>query len=306
MAGVSAAAAAAAWWASDSAPYPYAQHWILDLPLPFLTQERLNGLLRPQPGLRVLEIGPGTGLQALEVAPQLGPEGTLEIVDIQQQMLDHVMRRAADRGIGNIVPTLADARHLPYESASFDAAYLVTALGEIPDFPAALQELRRVLKPTGRLVVGEFFDRHQVRPAALAHHANAAGLHVTRQIGTVVGLLRPAGTMCVGRREPSPAGSGRYRGGTAGDGCRPPLIPRRVGPVEDDHDRRRPVALPLAHPCGHRPANQLPAAVPRTDGGTRCIRPWPIRLPCGYSSSRLAPHSSSGVNRSEIELMQYR
>ncbi|GAA3804025.1 hypothetical protein GCM10022403_042470 [Streptomyces coacervatus] len=194
LAGVSAAAAAAAWWASDSAPYPYAQRWILDLPLPFLTQERLNSLLRPQPGGRVLEIGPGTGLQALEVAPRLGPDGTLQIVDIQQQMLDHVMRRAADRGIDNIVPTLADARELPCESASFDAAYLVTALGEIPDFPSALKELRRVLKPTGRLVVGEFFDRHQVRPAALAHHANAAGLHLTRQIGSVMAyyaLLEP-------------------------------------------------------------------------------------------------------------------
>ncbi|MFF7354011.1 class I SAM-dependent methyltransferase [Streptomyces filipinensis] len=208
LAGVSAAAAAAAWWASDSAPYPYAQRWILDLPLPFLTQERLNGLLRPQPGLRVLEIGPGTGLQALEVAPQLGPDGALEIVDIQQEMLDHVMRRAADRGIGNIVPTLADARHLPYESASFDAAYLVTALGEIPDFPAALQELRRVLKPTGRLVVGEFFDRHQVRPAALAHHANAAGLHVTRQIGTVMAyyaLLEPCASAGGGQLQQVPA-----------------------------------------------------------------------------------------------------
>lgn len=183
VASVCAAAAVGAWWASDSAPYPYSQRWLLDLPLPFLTLRRLDGMLEVQPGERVLEIGPGTGLQSLHVAPQLGPEGRLDIVDIQQSMLDHVMRRAADRNITNIVPTLADAHLLPFPAGAFDAAYLVTALGEIPDPALTLSELSRVLKPGGRLVVGEFFDRHQIRPAHLIGHASAAGLRASRRIG---------------------------------------------------------------------------------------------------------------------------
>ncbi|GAA1992025.1 class I SAM-dependent methyltransferase [Kitasatospora viridis] len=194
LAGASAAAAATAWWVTDSAPYPYAQHRLLDLPLPFLSWERLAEQLQPLPGERMLEIGPGTGLQSLQVAPRLGADGRLDIVDIQQEMLDHVMRRAAGSGLDTIAPTLADARELPFDDATFDAAYLVTALGEIPDVPAALSELRRVLKPTGRLVVGEFFDRHQIRPAALARQANAVGLHVIRQSGPALAyfaLLRP-------------------------------------------------------------------------------------------------------------------
>ncbi|MFJ4673437.1 class I SAM-dependent methyltransferase [Kitasatospora purpeofusca] len=202
LAGASAAAAATAWWVTDSAPYPYAQHRLLDLPLPFLSAERLAEQLQPLPGERILEIGPGTGLQSLQVAPRLGADGRLDIVDIQQEMLDHVMRRAAGSGLGTIVPTLADARELPFEEATFDAAYLVTALGEIPDVPAALSELRRVLKPSGRLVVGEFFDRHQIRPAALARHANAAGLHVVRQSGPALAyfaLLRPCTSGSGGR-----------------------------------------------------------------------------------------------------------
>ncbi|WP_405974448.1 methyltransferase domain-containing protein [Streptomyces sp. NBC_00988] len=181
--GAAATAAVAAWWLTDTAPYPYAQRWLLDLPLPFLTLRRLDGMLKPQPGERILEIGPGTGLQSLHVAPQLGATGRLDIVDVQQEMLHHVLRRAGAQGIGGIVPTLADAHRLPFGDGTFDAAYLVTALGEIPDPVVTLTELRRVLKPDSRLVVGEFFDRHQIRPARLIGHAAAAGLRVGQLIG---------------------------------------------------------------------------------------------------------------------------
>ena len=69
------AALAAAWWLGDTAPYPYAQRGFLDVPLPFLTADRMDAVLRPRPAERMLEIGPGTGLQSLHVAPQVGPEG---------------------------------------------------------------------------------------------------------------------------------------------------------------------------------------------------------------------------------------
>jgi ubiquinone/menaquinone biosynthesis C-methylase UbiE len=178
-----AGAAAAAWWWTDSAPYPYAQRWLLNVPLPFLTNRRLDALLGARPGERVLEIGPGTGLQALHVAGVLGARGRLDIVDIQQPMLDHVMRRAAARTISPIVPARADARDLPFEDASFDAAYLVTVLGEIPDPGVAVREIRRVLRPGGRLVVGEFADRHYVPLVTLLGYANDAGLRPSAWLG---------------------------------------------------------------------------------------------------------------------------
>ena len=121
-AGASAAiAAAAAWWYTDSAPYPYAQHRILDLPLPFLTSRRLYALLAIRPGERTLETGPGTGLQALHVAGLLGDQGRLDIIDIQDQMLEHVIRRARAADITSITPARADARQLPFPAATFDA-----------------------------------------------------------------------------------------------------------------------------------------------------------------------------------------
>ncbi|MDH6113712.1 SAM-dependent methyltransferase [Kitasatospora sp. MAP12-15] len=194
LAGGVTAAAVAAWWLTDSAPYPYSQRWLLDLPLPFLTLGRLDSVLQAKPGERILEIGPGTGLQSLHVAPQLGVSGRLDIVDIQQEMLDHVMRRAEQQGVANIVATHADAHQLPFEDGSFDAVYLVTALGEIPEPQVTLAQLRRVLKPTGRLVIGEFFDRHQIRASSLLGLADGAGLRVSKLIGppfAYYAVLRP-------------------------------------------------------------------------------------------------------------------
>ncbi|MGH3164625.1 MAG: class I SAM-dependent methyltransferase [Trebonia sp.] len=185
----SAIAAAAAWWYTDSAPYPYAQRRLLDLPLPFLTNRHLDAVLGVRPGERVPEIGPGTGLQALHVAGRLGDVGRLDIVDVQDVMLECVMRRAADRGIKSIEPALADARELPFPDATFDAAYLVTALGEIPDPQSAVRELRRVLKPAGRLVVGEFFDRHYVPLVDLLGYANAAGFQMSARLGPPLAYL---------------------------------------------------------------------------------------------------------------------
>ncbi|MEV5576453.1 methyltransferase domain-containing protein [Spirillospora sp. NPDC052269] len=182
-------AAAAAWWFGDKAPYPYAQRGLLDIPLPYLTCGRLDETLRPRPGERILEIGPGTGLQSLHIAPQLGPEGRLDIVDIQSEMLDHVTRRAEERGITNITATESDARTLPFDERTFDAVYLVTALGEIPDPDQVLSEAARVLAPTGRLVVGEFFDRHWIPFSRLHRLADASGLHLETRHGPTMAYL---------------------------------------------------------------------------------------------------------------------
>jgi ubiquinone/menaquinone biosynthesis C-methylase UbiE len=137
----------------------------------------LRSVLEPQPGERVLEIGPGTGYYTLDLAGWLGPEGKVEIFDLQQEFLDHVSGRASERGLENVVPTQGDATALPYEDASVDAVVLTAVLGEIPDPVAALREIRRVLKPSGRLVVGELFgDPHFTTRAALQRQAGEAGL----------------------------------------------------------------------------------------------------------------------------------
>ncbi|TML99438.1 MAG: methyltransferase domain-containing protein [Actinobacteria bacterium] len=187
--------AAALWWRRHPSACPYGQRFWVEAPHPLITRDRLLRVLDPRPGERVLEVGPGTGYYTLPVAERLGPDGRLELFDLQQEMLDHTLRRAGPLA-ARMHATQGDARSLPYPDASFDAAYLVTVLGEIPDQEAALRELRRVLKPGGRLVVGELaLDPHVVLPAALERRAAAAGLALERRDGTALGYfgrLRPA------------------------------------------------------------------------------------------------------------------
>lgn len=188
--GALALGAAAVWWRRHPSACPYGQRFWVELPHPFITRARLREALAPEPGERLLEVGPGTGFYTLPVAEWLGPSGRLDIVDVQQAMLDHTLRAASRRGVENVVATHADARALPFADATFDGAFLVTVLGEVPDQDVALRELHRVLRPGGRLVVGELFgDPHWVSPRTLRQRAQAAGLGHERSVGNRIGAF---------------------------------------------------------------------------------------------------------------------
>lgn len=182
--------AAALWWRKNPSACPYSQRFWVQAPHPIITRDRLREVLAPQPGERVLEVGPGTGYYTLDVADWVGTEGKVEILDLQQEMLDHTMARAAERGIETISPTRADATEMPYEDGGFDAAYLITVLGEIPDQDAALRELARVLKPGGRLVVGELMgDPHYVALNKMRLRAAGVGLAFEQRSGNALGFF---------------------------------------------------------------------------------------------------------------------
>ncbi len=176
--------AAALWWRKNPSACPYGQRFWVEAPHPVITRDRLRSILRPEPGERLLEIGVGTGYYSLDLAEWVAPTGKLELFDLQQEFLDHVMRGAGDRGLTNLVPTQGDATALPYEDASMDAVIVTAVLGEIPDAAAALREIRRVLKPDGRLIVGELFgDPHFTTQASLKRQAAEAGLAYAEHSG---------------------------------------------------------------------------------------------------------------------------
>jgi SAM-dependent methyltransferase len=146
----------------------------------------LREAVDPRPGERILEVGPGAGHHAVEIAPYLLPEGRLDVLDIQPEMLRATEERARRAGIDNIVATVGDAcERLPFEDATFDAVYMSGVLGELPDPPGALAELRRVLNDKGRLLVGEAIpDPDFVRLSRLRRLAEGAGFRFDERIGT--------------------------------------------------------------------------------------------------------------------------
>ncbi|MWV39035.1 methyltransferase domain-containing protein [Natrialba sp. INN-245] len=177
-------------WRSNPSPCPYAQRRAIDLPRPVITRSRLREVLEPRPGERVLEIGPGTGYYTGTVARALEPSGTVHAVDIQSEMVEHLRTRLRQEGQSNVEPIRGDARSLPYPDDAFDAAYLVLVLGEIPDRKRALDELERVLKPDGRLVVGESLpDPHFVGFERLRRSVERRGLTFETRVGTRAGYF---------------------------------------------------------------------------------------------------------------------
>ena len=149
--------AARNWNCRSPKPFPYALSWLLRLPRIGQSARQLKRVLQPRRGERLFDVGPGIGTHALPIAASLAPNGLLILLDVQREMLNEIERRAAKAGTTNIRSTDGDATKLPYVNQAFDGAYLIGVLGEIPDQDAALREIRRILKPHGRVVIGELF-----------------------------------------------------------------------------------------------------------------------------------------------------
>ncbi len=113
-------------------------------------------LLSVKSGEVVLEVGVGTGYSLKEIAKAVGGNGKVYGIDITPQMLEITRKRLKKAGLMERVELYeGDARSMPYEDSKFDAVYMASTLElfDTPDIPRVLNEIKRVLKPGGRLAV---------------------------------------------------------------------------------------------------------------------------------------------------------
>ena len=106
-------------------------------------------------GERVLDVAAGSGDLAFDFAKRVGTSGEVWLTDINRAMLERGRDRLLDRG--RTVPAVqCDAEELPFPSNYFDCVSVAFGLRNMTDQDAALTEMRRVLRPGGRLLVLEF------------------------------------------------------------------------------------------------------------------------------------------------------
>lgn len=128
---------------------------------------RRRGLVREalavREGERILDVGCGLGFYLTEIAEEVGPTGSVAGVDRSKQMLAYAEQKTA--ALPNVTVAVGEATALPFGEGDFDAALSVQVLEYVDELDTALAELRRVLRPGGRVVLWD------VDWSALAWHS---------------------------------------------------------------------------------------------------------------------------------------
>ncbi len=114
------------------------------------------------PGEHVLDLAAGPGLLARDAARQVLPDGWVLASDIAEGMLAEGQRRAAAEGLPDLLAAACDAEHLAFGDGTFDVALIGLGLFIFPEPGKALAELRRVLRPGGRLALSVWGPREAV------------------------------------------------------------------------------------------------------------------------------------------------
>lgn len=117
-------------------------------------RRRVLELAEVRDGESVLEIAVGTGVQLAALARR-DPSGRIVGVELSDGMLERAGRELAGAGLGNVELRKADALNLPFPDAAFDLVVNSYMLDLLPleEIPIALLEMKRVLRPGGRLVL---------------------------------------------------------------------------------------------------------------------------------------------------------
>jgi len=135
---------------------------------PFLDSRARLALQKPdvvirrtgiEKGMKVLDVGCGSGAYTTNAARAVGDEGKVYALDIQQAMLDQLakkLEKPENRDIDNLEIVHGSAFDMPFDDETFDLAYMVTAFHEIDDRRKAMLEVKRVLKPGGVLAITQW------------------------------------------------------------------------------------------------------------------------------------------------------
>jgi arsenite methyltransferase len=117
-------------------------------------------------GERVVDVGCGAGIDSLIAAQKVGPDGRVIGVDMTPSMLEKARDAARESGLANVEFRQGYAEELPVDDGWADVVISNGVLNLMPDKTAALEEMSRVLKPGGRLQIGDILVQKAVPETA--------------------------------------------------------------------------------------------------------------------------------------------
>lgn len=148
----------------------YPDEWLVDLPESSI--ESFAGTGNPfslgalKPGEKILDIGSGAGFDSMIAARMVSPAGQVVGIDMTPAMIEKAKSAAEEARISNLEFRSGYAETLPIEDGWADVVISNGVLNLVPDKPAALQEMARVLKPGGRLQIGDILVQRAVPESA--------------------------------------------------------------------------------------------------------------------------------------------
>jgi len=130
---------------------------LMSLGIHRLWKDAVIDWLRPRPGMRIVDVGGGTGDMAFKFLAYGGSH--VRVIDINREMLAYGRDRAIDRGILDGIEWIrGDAENLPLDDMSVDAYTTAFCIRNVTHIDKALSEAKRVLKPGGRFLCLEFSE----------------------------------------------------------------------------------------------------------------------------------------------------
>lgn len=146
----------------------------------------LLAALELTPGMRVADIGAGTGYLARRIAAAVAPAGQVYAVDVQPQMVRLLERRAAAEGLPNLLPSLGREDDVDLPPGMLDMAIMVDVYHELAFPHEVLASILRALKPNGRVVFVEYRAEDPGVPIKALHKMSEAQIRREAEVHALI------------------------------------------------------------------------------------------------------------------------